>query len=201
MIGPRQTLATCLVFASSEVLTGSPLDDERAALDDTQSFLDGVSSHIVYHSERVRDSGVNENSNTARLHQTVCETLLLLRTNDLTHVPNLAAGKQLTRRLIQTDLVTMKDPRHPGFTCLDTATGTVIRKSGRAKAGQHNTWLAELRLRGKGGGADGGKDTSDKQQGDDQRSKGKRKRKGTPEGVRRREALAKDSAIGASGGQ
>ena len=217
-----KTLATSLEVATSDVLTGFPLNGERSALEHAQSVQEGAGGYIVYHSEWVRDSGINENSSTAHIHRTVCETLRLLWTYDLTNVPNLAAGEQLTRWLIQTELATERNPRHPDFTGLDIATGTVIHKSGRANAGKYHTWLTgrlqeqgtlwkqdrlyrqeQTRLRGKGGGAGGGDETSD-EQGDDQRKKKKKQPtqpKGPPKGGRKGEAPAEDGAKGASGGK
>ena len=216
--GRTKTLTTCVEVAHSEVLDGSPLNGERSALEHAQSVQEGAGGYIVYHSEWVRDSGVNENSSTAHIHRTVCETLRLLWTYDLTNVPNLAAGEQLTRWLIQTELATERNPRHPDFTGLDIATGTVIHKSGRANAGKYHTWLTgrlqeqgtlwkqdrlyrqeQQRLRGKGGGG-GGDDTSEEYDGDEQHKK-KKKPKGPPKGGRKGEALAADGAKGASSGK
>jgi hypothetical protein len=136
----------------------------------------------------------------------------LLTLDRWTNPPNLAAGEQLTRWLIQTESGAERNPRHQDFTGSDIASGSVIHKSGRANAGKYQGWLSgrlkelgtmwkqdrlyrqeQQRLHEKGGGG-GGEDISDEHDGEHQ----KKKPKGSSKGGHKREARANDGRKGAS---
>lgn len=127
-------------------LPGFPLKDPWPAPELLASIRGlGQSSFDEHSMVWTGKSGVPEKSSAAMEHRVLSITLRMLVSYDQIASANCAAAKSLTRRLVQVEAATRRNPRQPGFESLDGFADSALDELGVAALPRFPEWIGKQR--------------------------------------------------------
>jgi hypothetical protein len=119
-----------------------PHDGERATREFILAVLDGAGSLTQCRSQWLRMSGVGENTAVSHDHRILCEALRLGICYDQINVVNSAMAEQIMRHIIQHEMATSRDAKHPDYTGLGMLLNGTIGEKGAAHTTRFRSWIA-----------------------------------------------------------
>ena len=133
-----------LLRSKEAVLPGFPLKGPRAAPELLLAIRDaGQSSYDDHCTTWLRKSGISEKAAAAREHRTISISLRLMQTYDQIDAANSAAGELLSRRLLQIEAATRRNPRQPDFEGLDGILDVALDEGGSAILPRFTDWVGK----------------------------------------------------------
>ena len=90
-----------------------------------------------------RKSGISEKSAAAREHRYLSVVLRLLLSFDQVDASNSAAAEFVSRRLLQIEAATRRNPRQPDFEGLDGILDTALDERGAAIVPNFSEWIGK----------------------------------------------------------
>ncbi len=133
-----------LLRSKEASLPGFPLKGPRAAPELLLAIRDaGQSSYDDHCTTWLRKSGISEKAAAAREHRTISISLRLMQTYDQIDAANSAAGELLSRRLLQIEAATRRNPRQPDFEGLDGILDVALDEGGSAILPRFTEWVGK----------------------------------------------------------
>ena len=133
-----------LLRSKEALLPGFPLKGPRAAPKLLLAIRDaGQSSYDDHCTTWLRKSGISEKAAAAREHRTISISLRLMQTYDQIDAANSAAGELLSRRLLQIEAATRRNPRQPDFGGLDGILDVALDEGGSAILPRFTEWVGK----------------------------------------------------------
>jgi hypothetical protein len=133
-----------LIRSRAADLPGFPLKGPRAAPELLLAIRDsGQASYDEHCTTWIRKSGVPERSSAAREHRCISIALRLLMTFDQIDAANSAAGEFLSRRMMQIEAATRRNPRQPDFEGLDGILDVALDEGGSAILPKFTEWIGK----------------------------------------------------------
>ena len=121
-----------------------PFAEPRAAREYLQSLVEATDAQFdVYHQEWLSASGVSPSSSVAHDHKILLEALRLGISYDQFNLANSAMAEQVVRRLIQHELATERDAKHPDYGGLSSLTTSTTEDKGRVRVPRFQKALSE----------------------------------------------------------
>ena len=113
------TLSEALSLMRKTDAKDFPLPGVRCVFELLQSVAEVPGNLISYHAEWIRRAGVSEGSSVAHVHRNGRVVLRLTHSWDQLNASSLASAEQMARWIVQTEVATEWNPRHPDFSGLD----------------------------------------------------------------------------------
>ena len=107
-----------------------PLIGETTTWEYLGKVADGPGNFTSYHAEWLRLSGVNEHAAIAHTHRSLCEILRLMHAYDQLDLSCLASAEMVVRYLIQSEVASERNARHPDYSDLDIIMSAPVTSSG-----------------------------------------------------------------------
>ena len=123
---------------------GNSLSWEVVAEEWLTAVRSGPGDVTSYHHERMRRSGVSENSAVSHIHFVLCEAARLAIEVDQIDVSNLASFELLFRRVCQDETAVARNPRHPDYGGLDVVMAAPTSEQGQATTSMFSEWVTAL---------------------------------------------------------
>ena len=121
-----------------------PLAYPRATLEYLAGIMESTDgSFDTYHQSWVAASGVTPNSAVAHDHRILLEAVRLGLVYDQINVANSAMAEQIVRRLVQHEMATEKDPKHPDYGGLGALLSGSVEDKGRIAVPKFTKYIAE----------------------------------------------------------
>jgi len=138
------TFKEALLRTKEVSLKGFPLKGPRAAPELLLAIRDaGQAGYDDHCTTWLRKSGVSDKSAAAREYRCICIALRLLQTYDQIDAANSAAAEFLSRRLMQIEAATRRNPRQPDFEGLDGILDVALDEAGSAILPRFTEWVGK----------------------------------------------------------
>lgn len=118
-----------------------PLVGPRATKQFLQSVRSGSSDLVNYHLNWKVHSGISSYSAGVHEHRVICDALKNFLSIDQVDLSNLVGVEILTRRLIQIETATSRNPSNPDYSGLDVIMEQPLGPSGEAQVLRFSEWV------------------------------------------------------------